>query len=476
MGFTSEVFLFMFLPASAGIFFITRLFHSRKAEKIVLLFLSAAFYFWADAKTFGFFVLAPVFLWMYGNLIESANKNVPEGEEKPRKWIALGVTLLAVYLFAAKYLSFFAEQLGLLFHAEWTIAPIVVPIGVSFLVFEAISYLTDIWRGDAGAGSFLDAALFFTFFPKLVSGPIVLWKDFYPQTQEAPAVTNIAGGADRIAIGYAKKAILADTFGAQIAAIDGAMLLGDAGDPKTCFLRAILYFFQIYYDFSGYSDIAIGLAQVFGYSFRENFNFPYISTSVTEFWRRWHISLGTWFREYVYIPMGGNRRGNVYLHLFVVFLLTGIWHGANWTFLVWGALNGLFVVLERLCMKKKWYQRIPKLFRWFFTMVVIGLGWVIFSSPDLPSAFALIGAMFTPAAAPFNFTWRYYLTTKITVLLAIAGLGSVAGALPERVREGKFFRSATYTVIRRMVLLCLFAAAILFVVNSTYSPFLYFQF
>ena len=475
MGFTSEVFLFLFLPASAGIYFITRLFRSRKAEKIVLLLLSYVFYYWADAETFLLFLLAPIFLWAYGSLIESSSR-VAEGEKKPRKWIALGAVFLGVYLFAAKYLAFVAEQVKLAGGAEWNLKPIVVPIGVSFLVFEAISYLTDIYRGDAGAGSFLDAALFFSLFPKLVSGPIVRWKDFAVQTGEEAAVRDVAGGVDRILIGYAKKAILADTFGARIAAIDAAMALGDAGDLQTVWLRAFLYFFQIYYDFSGYSDIAIGLSRVFGFSFRENFDFPYLSTSVTEFWRRWHISLGTWFREYIYIPMGGNRRGNVYFNLFVVFLLTGIWHGANWTFLVWGAFNGLFVVLERLYLKSKWYAKIPKVILWLPTMFLVGLGWVIFSSADLPTAFATIGRMFTLMPEPFNFSWRYYMTIKLAVLLGIAALGSVAGAIPEKIRKAPVLSSAPALVIRRILLLALFGVAVLFIVNSTYSPFLYFQF
>lgn len=242
-------------------------------------------------------------------------------------------------------------------------------------------------------------------------------------------------------------------------------------------LRALLYFFQIYYDFSGYSDIAIGLCRIFGFSLAENFNFPYLSRSITEFWRRWHISLGSWFREYVYIPLGGNRKGNVYVHLFVVFLLTGIWHGANWTFLLWGVYHGVFVVLERLIRNRRWYQKIPSPVKWLGTMVVVFFGWTLFMATDLTAAVDSWKSMFTPVdPSTVNFTWQYYLTFKTAVLLGIAAVGAVAGigSIPDRVRQCTCTTAGA--LIQKAAYLMLFVVAVLFVVNSTYSPFLYFQF
>lgn len=316
--------------------------------------------------------------------------------------------------------------------------------------------------------------MFLSLFPKVISGPIVLWRDFQPQLAQRPEpdADDAAEGLRRIIIGYSKKAILADTFGAQIARIDGVLLAGGVDTP-TMWLRALLYFFQLYYDFSGYSDIAIGLCRVFGFSIKENFNFPYISTSITEFWRRWHISLGSWFREYVYFPLGGNRRGNVYLNLFVVFLLTGIWHGANWTFLLWGVINGVFVVAERYVRNKKWYQRIPSVVKWAFTMAVVYFVWIMFMASDVSDAFSTYAALFAASPA-VNFTWRYFLTRKLAVLLVIAALGSVVGALPmSEERRKRLLAPAPWKLA---VYLVLFAVSVLFVVNSSYSPFLYFQF
>jgi alginate O-acetyltransferase complex protein AlgI len=283
-------------------------------------------------------------------------------------------------------------------------------------------------------------------------------------------------GVDRIIIGFAKKAILADTFGTQIQSIE-AGITSTGVDAPTMWLRALLYFFQIYYDFSGYSDIAIGLCRIFGFSLKENFNFPYRSRSITEFWRRWHISLGTWFREYVYIPLGGSRRGNVYMNLFLVFLLTGIWHGANWTFVLWGVLNGILVVVERFIQNKSWYQKIPGVVKWLITMILVFFLWIMFMSTDLSSAVRDYRALFTAVdGSLLNFTWRYYLTKKIVLLLIIAAVGSVVGGNRLREQAKTWCSTTAGSVIQQVCYLVLFVIALLFVINSSYSPFLYFQF
>jgi alginate O-acetyltransferase complex protein AlgI len=412
-------------------------------------------------------------VWLLGNCIYYARN---EGSDKKmRIWTVSGVVILLVYLFAAKYLKFLLDQISILFKSEIKTPALLVLLGLSFIIFEAISYLVDIYRFDAGPGNLIDAALFLSLFTKLVSGPIVLWKDFEKQLRNRQvSIDGIASGIDRIIVGLAKKALIADVFGSVIVKIQAQT--GRVMDRYTMWLYAVLYFFQIYYDFSGYSDIAIGLSRIFGFSFKENFNFPYTSISLSEFWRRWHISLGTWFREYVYIPLGGNRKGKVWLNLGIVFLLTGIWHGANWTFIIWGIYNGIIVVIERFIMKKNWYIKIPRILKWFLTMFLVGLGWVVFMSEDINAALTTIGSMFVPQAGIANFTWRFYLTRKVFVLLLVAAAGSVCDEFFKKFKNSDFLSSTAFVVIKRCVLAILFIVSILFIVNSSYSPFLYFQF
>lgn len=385
--------------------------------------------------------------------------------------------LCVAALVYSKYISFLTQTINQITNSSISFPDIAVTIGLSFTTFEVISYIIDIYRKDATPGNLLDVATFLLLFPKLVSGPIVLWKDFQPQLRVQCQTANDAiAGIDRIIIGYAKKAIIADSLGSQISLIDQEIASYGIDSP-TMWLKALCYFFQIYYDFSGYSDIAIGMCKVMGFNLKENFNFPYTSTSVSEFWRKWHISLGTWFREYVYIPLGGNRKGNVYLNLFVVFLLTGIWHGANWTFILWGIIHGIAVMIEKCVQNKGWYAKIPAWLKWAVTVTFVYFTWILFASDDIPGAINSYRLLFLGMQnQTLNFTWEYYLTRKTIILLLIAGLGSVASAIkmPERVKKWLLgnWQISTY----RIALLGLLVLDVMFVVNSTYSPFIYFQF
>lgn len=475
MGFTSNVFLFIVLPISILVYLLVNRFCSSKVKNITIILLSYIFYLWSSIDTFFLFLLLSFIVYLFGQLIYLNNLKSERGSDS-RKYLTFFLILAVGYLFLSKYAVFVLSQIKLLKYFEFTLESILVPIGVSFVIFEAVSYVVDIYRG-AEPGSLLDVMLFLSMFSKIVSGPIVLWKDFVPQVKyrytDSILVTQ---GINRIIIGYAKKAIIADTFGAQIQLINNVASASGV-DTFTLWIKAILYFFQIYYDFSGYSDIAIGLSNIFGFKFKDNFNFPYISCSVSEFWRRWHISLGTWFREYVYIPLGGNRKGNVYFHLLVVFLLTGIWHGANWTFVVWGILNGVFVVIERFIRDKQWYRSIPLFVKWFFTICIIFFEWIIFSSSSMADAVLMICQMFTfTGINTLNFTWKYFLSKKIVILLSIAAIGSVFDALPIKEKIEGLSSTSWGSVIRYILYIMLFVISILFVVNSSYSPFLYFQF
>ena len=474
MSFTELTFVFIVLPLSVISALSLKWLRNERIRNLIILILSIGIFAYYSRNALTLFVLFICLTYLLGNLIHASK------EKKDRKkWMILSVAFLVAILAYSKYipgLITWWNGLGL-YHLKYK--SIIVITGISFLVFSAISYIVDIYRGDAEPGSFIDAALFLSFFPKFVSGPIVLWKDFRKELQKTSyPIDKISSGIDRIIIGFGKKLIIADTLGAHIAFIrtnsSGVM------DTRTVWLLAICYFFEIYYDFSGYSDIAIGLCRLFGFDVKENFNFPYISRSVTEFWRRWHISLGTWFKEYVYIPLGGNRTGNVYFNLFVVFLLTGIWHGANYTFVIWGLAHGAVMLFERAVKDKKWYKKIPSVVKWAFSMFFVFLAWILFMSPDIGSAGTIIKSLFSHAKAPVDFTWRFFATRKIVLILLAAGIGSLGGLLLEKKgakeRISSWMERPYITGFKKLALLALFVIDILFLVNSSYSPFIYMQF
>ena len=282
-------------------------------------------------------------------------------------------------------------------------------------------------------------------------------------------------------IGFAKKVILADSFGAVISKIDP--YIGVGMDVPTAWLFAFFYMMQIYYDFSGYSDIAIGLARLFGFHFKENFQFPYRSKSITEFWRRWHISLGTWFRSYIYIPLGGNRKGmkRTLWNLFCVFLLTGVWHGASWNYILWGVINGICVLAERCAREKSFYQKIPDIVKWAATMAIVFFSWQVFYFSDFNrlEVFmkSLIGISAANAAGTVEYTYRHYLTAKLIGLSAIAVLGATTFCMPWAEKVKNYFdRTKTGLFIKETGLILLMILSVIFLINSSYSPFLYFQY
>ncbi len=474
MGFTEITFLFVFLPISIIVYlFVEKIFHKDKVNNIILVVLSLIFYFWASKETFIIFLFTCFFVFVSGQMLEKYNINSNGGSRK----VLFPLILLVGALIFYKYISIMASWINELADIDLiSVGSLIVPIGLSFVIFESISYLADIYHGKAEAGSLLDCLTFLSLFPKLVSGPIVLWKDFKPQlNNRRSSEEQIASGIDRIIIGYAKKAIIADTFGVQIALINNGIATTGVDIP-TMWLRALLYFFQLYFDFSGYSDIALGFCSIFGFKIQENFNYPYLSKSITEFWRRWHISLGAWFREYVYIPLGGNRKGNVYIHLLIVFILTGLWHGTGFQFLVWGIAHGVLIVIERVVQNRSWYKKIPSVIKWFFTTIFVFFAWVLFMSKNFAAAGQTYTSMFISTATNVNFTWRYYLSNRTIMFLTIAILCQLFGI--EKLKEKTRIILATNTgdVIKKAFLLLLFVVDVFYVVNSTYSPFIYFQF
>ena len=498
MAFTTQTFLFIFLPITLAAYYICLLFQRKgflsniltriRATDIVLILFSALFYAWAcfdDMITLCLYVLA---VYACGCLIEKSGKSGlgfllgKKNAANEVSHLSFAIILLTVavagaafYLVCAKYASMLNSVWSLFTQRTLSIPSVPALLGISFITFSAVSYLVDIYRGYATAGSLIDCMLYLLFFPKVISGPVVLWKEFQKDTV-CPTVTlaGLSDGVQRIMIGCVKKLIFADTFGACIASIYGGI------DVVTAWGIGILYMLQIYFDFSGYSDIAIGVSRMLGFSFKENFNFPYVSCSITEFWRRWHISLGSWFREYIYFPLGGNRKGKkrTLANIGVVFLLTGIWHGVGFKYLLWGAVNGLCNIIEKVIGDKKFYIRMPRLVKWFFTMAVTFLCWgAIFRSSPIDSVTWVKSLLGIDMPAYLAYTWQHYFDKQIITFVVIAFLGATVFGLP-KVQQWyhRILETKIGYLIHTLVLVVLFVVAIMFMVNSQYSPFIYFQY
>lgn len=491
MPFTTQIFTFGFFPVSMILYYLAVLLEKIPLLKkcrltdLALIGISCGFYMWAcmdDIVGFAAYIVLVYLLGLAIQKIRQTNFSIiaVDGENNQKKFsmalpvVFLGVAAIVGLLIHFKYTGLLADLWNLLAKDTLSGKSIIAPLGISFITFSAISYLADIYMGKAAAGNLIDCALYMTFFPKVVSGPIVLWRDFSTQTRDREInLTHISDGVSRIMIGFAKKLILADTFGACIAK-------ATVVDVPTAWLVALLYMLQIYYDFSGYSDIAIGLSGMLGFSVKENFNFPYLSCSITEFWRRWHISLGTWFREYVYFPLGGSRRGakRAIINVAIVFFLTGVWHGAGWTYMLWGMINGVCNIIEKLIAKKTWYEKTPKFLKWAATMVVTFFCWELFRFADFSACLEWLKTMFglvTFPSIPYN--WQYYLDARMITLVAVAILGATVFGLPKVQSAYKWLTQRTWGyLIHQILLVALFVIAILFMINSTYSPFIYFQY
>ena len=484
MAFTSSIFLFVCLPLWTGLYYLAQLVQRRcsplqrlRPGDLVLVGVSLFFYAWSSLDGLIWMVGMVLLTFLLGQLIQRTPAQAAAG----RLAVGCSVLVVALGLGYFKYAGFLSRNLSRLLNLQLGVADIAAPLGISFITFSSISYFMDIYRRQASAGTLLDTALYLTFFPKVISGPIERWKDFAPQVRgnlRACTAGQFVQGIDRLLIGMGKKLILADIFGALISEIQTNSAAGM--DMATAWGAAFLYMLQLYYDFAGYSDMALGLSAMFGIRLKENFRFPYRSQSIGEFWRRWHISLGSWFREYLYIPLGGNRKGfgRTLLNLFIVFLVTGIWHGAGWNYVLWGVINGVCIVFERCVRDKSWYRRIPAVMRWAATMFIVLLSWQVFRLSSLSEIAGYFGVMFGAVRfdAP-NFTWQYYFDLRAVVLMAVGAVGAVlfegkwAESLVRKTRE-----QPAMFCLSQLVLLVVGVLAVLCMVNSTYSPFLYFQY
>lgn len=466
MPFTSAGFLFFFLPITIVLYYLFNLIGKNQLNNLLLILFSLSFYMVSGLRTTVYLILFIIIIYFSGKILGYINT-----KRTKKSFFILSLLFVVLTLSYYKYITFILE----LFQGDKGTFSLVIPLGLSFIMFEAISYIVDIYKGDTESGGLIDMFLFFTFFPKIASGPIVLWKDFSSQIYNRKmSVDSFFSGMNRVMIGFAKKSIIADSLGTVVQSINENTQLGI--DSPTAFLGALCYFLQIYYDFSGYSDIAIGISRIFGFNLKENFNYPYTSTSIGEFWRRWHISLGSWFREYIYIPLGGNRR-HVYINLFIVFLITGIWHGSTFNFVIWGVAHGLLIMIERAFREKVWYKKIPALFKWMFTMVFVYLTWIIFMIPSLTQAIIYYKSMLGVPAGNIYFTFKYFINSKLILIIVIAVVGAFIGKW-NKVELIKTWAQSTKTgvIVSQILYMLLFVLAVLFMMNSSYSPFLYFQF
>lgn len=470
MLFSSLVFLWFFLPAAVFLYYLAP---GRNAKNIVLFAASLIFYGWGGPRYLLLVLLTALLCYAAGLCLDAA------GERTALKKLSVGVFVLITLgiLGYFKYYNFFAATAGRLAGKElFPLRDIVLPLGISFYTFQAISYVVDVYRGKSPAQKNLfHMALYLFLFPQILSGPIIKYHQVAGQlTNRNETISMQFYGIKRFVYGLAKKVLLANTFGQSVDYIMGVPS-GQMG-TLTAWLAVILYTLQIYYDFSGYSDMAIGLGRIFGFYYEENFNYPYLSSSITEFWRRWHISLSTWFRDYLYIPLGGNRKGlgRTCVNLFIVFLATGLWHGASMTFIIWGIYHGLFILSERLWLKKVLDRNPVKFLNHLYAMVVVVFGWLLFRAPSMTYAIDLAKAMIRPSKG----LWNAGLFTNNKILfLAVLGIllcGPVQALFP-RFRNHIFDEeNVSYGDIAVMIVLLFLSTMV--VVSSTYTAFIYFQF
>ncbi|MCI6158176.1 MAG: MBOAT family protein [Selenomonadaceae bacterium] len=464
MVFSSTVFLFLFLPCVVLVYYNPWV-KGRGFRNGFLLAASLLFYAWGEPVFVWLMILSIVVGWFIGLRMQGA-----PSRRREKKWLTLGVLFHVGLLFIFKYLTFAASQLGLLLHQDFSYIQITLPIGISFFTFQLLSYLFDIYYRKAEAQrSVLAVGLYIALFPQLIAGPIVRYETIEQQIyHRQETLDDFVSGMMRFIYGLGKKVLIAN-YAAQVA--DGIFDSGASLSTGTAWLGVLAYTLQIYFDFSGYSDMAIGLGRMFGFRFSENFNYPYISRSATEFWRRWHISLGTWFRDYVYIPMGGNRvtRPRWILNLFAVWALTGIWHGANWTFLAWGLFYFVLLLTEKLT---KFPEKLGPLAH-VYAMIAVMVGWALFRSPTISDALAYIQTMFGLGSTPFvDETFSLYLSGSWTVLLVGILLSApVVPAIQKRLAGVRIWQCAEPVLATGI-----FALSVLITVSASYNPFIYFNF
>lgn len=454
MVFSSITFLFCFLPVVLLLYYVCR---SIVWKNVILLIASLLFYAWGEPVYVILMILSILFNYYAGREIEAAHK---------KSSLAFAVIINLLILGYFKYSGFLVDTVNSIFATSFVNKRLALPIGISFYTFQAMSYLIDVYRGDSkGQKNVLTFAVYITMFPQLIAGPIVRYQDIENQLNgRTPDADDFREGIPMFVKGFFKKVVLANVIGSlhtQILAMGMSNI-----SAMTAWLGALAYTLQIFNDFSGYSDMAIGLGRMLGFEFPKNFDRPYASGSVTEFWRRWHISLGTWFREYVYIPLGGNRKGvkRQIINLLIVWALTGLWHGAAWNFVIWGLYYGILLIFEKFVYVHL-QKRLPKFLNVVITFIVVIIGWVFFFSNNMTEAVSYLKAMFGQSGCSHDGMGGFLLLNNL-VMIILAWIPSVFDF-----KEGK-----KKSPLKWVLCIMVFLITIAFLVSESYNPFLYFRF
>ena len=462
MVFTSISFIYYFLPLLLICYFVV----PKKFRNIILLMFSVLFYFYGEPKYILLMLIEVLISYVVGLLIDkNKNKNI----------LIIGIFIHVLLFGIFKYFNFVIINVNNLFHSNLNLLNVVLPIGISFYTFQIISYEIDVYNKKVNVqNNILKYFLYVFLFPQLIAGPIVRYQDVNNEIDNRNVTFEMfANGLRRFIIGLSKKVIIANNLG------ELCNIYLNLGDKSVLFtwIFAISYMLQIYFDFSGYSDIAIGLGKMLGFNFPENFNYPYMAKSITDFWRRWHMTLSSWFRDYVYIPLGGNKKGVLkqIRNILIVWSLTGLWHGASWNFIVWGLYFGILLILEKFILKK-YFSNVPKFIKGIYTLFLVMISFVIFQGDSLSSAFNIIKGLFGLNGELFinNVTLYYLKGYVLFIVLGVIGSTNYVKNLVIKIsnRKGK----KIINILEPIYLLILLIIVTMYLIDSSYNPFLYFRF
>lgn len=463
MLFTSISFLYYFLPIVIVAYFIV----PKKLKNLILFIASMLFYFYGEPK-YIILMIAEILIAYIGAILINKYKS---------KALLITVVIIHVGLLTIfKYTDFFIENLNSIFNLKLSLLRIALPIGISFYTFQIISYEIDVFKEKVSVQkNLLKLATYVSLFPQLIAGPIVRYETIDKElSSRKHSFENFAYGARRFTIGLAKKVLIANMLG------ELCNTFSSTNEKSVLFywMFGISYMLQVYFDFSAYSDMAIGLGRIFGFHFLENFNYPYISKSITEFWRRWHISLGSWFRDYVYIPLGGSRKGKKILirNLLIVWALTGIWHGASWNFVIWGLMFGIILIIEKLFLSK-YLERLPSIFKRLYVLIIVMISFIIFNASTMKEAFTNITGLFGANGESFvNSYTLYYLKNYLVIIIAaIIGATPVLKELIQKLRKNSVINKII-NIIEPIYMVVLILVVTSYLIDNSYNPFLYFRF
>lgn len=463
MVFSSITFLFYFLPIVLIIYYLI----PNKYKNIVLLISSFIFYFYGEPKNIYIMILSILATYIFGILIDKYKKT-----KYSKIFLILSIFINIGLLIYFKYADFIIKNINLWLSNKIDLIHVILPIGISFYTFQLISYIVDVYRGEAKVQkNIIKLSTYISLFPQLIAGPIVRYTTIENQLENREYnMKNFSIGVRRFIIGLGKKVMIANVMGNLI----NIFLVSDEKSVLFYWLYAIALMIQIYFDFSGYSDMAIGLGKMLGFDFPENFNYPYIATSITDFWRRWHISLSSWFRDYIYIPLGGNRVSKLkwIRNIIIVWMLTGLWHGAEWNFVIWGLYFGVLLIIEKVFLLK-WLQKIPKVISRIYTLFIVMISFIIFNGEGISTILENIGGLFKFVSIPLitNESMYYLKSYIIVIILGIIGATLICKNILTNEKLKKIVN-----ILEPIYLLLIFIICTSYIVDGSFNPFLYFRF